>query len=118
MTKSSAGFHRDCACGCSQVKEVVPPLFVKYEAFDELARDAGRTKAIRIDRDIDPLTGENDVVQVTFDSRYMRWEMEQANLPTPQFQAMMQQQNLMAPWLLRWVSDMFNFGGQRPQSTG
>lgn len=24
----------------------------------------------------------------------------------------------MAPWLLRWVSDMFNFGGQRPQSTG
>ena len=82
-------------------KEVIPPLFVKYEAwFDELARDAGRTKAIRIDRDIDPLTGENDVVRVTFDSRYMRWEMEQANLPTPQFQAMMQQQNLdgsMAP---------------------
>lgn len=78
-------------------KEAVMPLFTKYEAwFDELARDAGRTKAIRIDRDIDPLTGENDVVRVTFDSRYMRWEMQQANQPTPQFEALIQQQNLDA----------------------
>ncbi len=79
-----------------RTKEVMPPLVVKYEPwFDELMRDAGRTKAIRIERFDNPLSGENDLVQVTFDSRYMRWEMEQANLPTAEFQALLAQQQAM-----------------------
>lgn len=78
-------------------KDPQPAMLQKYEPFfAELERDAGKTKGISILNYKNPATGINDVTMVVFDLRIFQNEMEQMNIPTADFQALLaQQQNLV-----------------------
>jgi len=78
-------------------KDPQPAMLQKYEPFfAELERDAGKTKGISILNYKNPATGINDVTMVVFDLRIFQNEMEQMNMPTAEFQALLtQQQNLI-----------------------
>ena len=78
-------------------KDPQPAMLQKYEPFfAELERDAGKTKGISILNYKNPSTGINDVTMVVFDLRIFQNEMEQMNMPTAEFQALIaQQQNLI-----------------------
>jgi len=78
-------------------KDPQPAMLQKYEPFfAELERDAGKTKGISILNYKNPATGINDVTMVVFDLRIFQNEMEQMNMPTADFQALLaQQQNLV-----------------------
>jgi len=80
-------------------KDPQPAMLQKYEPFfAELERDSGKTKGISILNYKNPQTGINDVTMVIFDLRIFQQEMEQMNMPTAEFQALLnQQQSMVVP---------------------
>tara|TARA_R100000322_G_scaffold167550_1_gene135680 strand:+ start:617 stop:1540 length:924 start_codon:yes stop_codon:yes gene_type:complete len=74
-------------------KDPQPEMLKKYEPFfAELERDAGKTKGISILNYKNPATGVNDVTMVVFDLRIFQQELTALNTPTPDFQALLQQE--------------------------
>jgi hypothetical protein len=80
-------------------KDPQPAMLQKYEPFfAELERDSGKTKGISILNYKNPQTGINDVTMVIFDLRIFQQEMERMNMPTAEFQALLnQQQSMVVP---------------------
>jgi hypothetical protein len=77
-------------------KDPQPAMLQKYEPFfAELERDAGKTKGISLNYIPNPLTGVNDLTVIVFDLRMFQHEMEQMNMPTAEFQALLAQQQAM-----------------------
>tara|TARA_R100000152_G_C6772071_1_gene198813 strand:+ start:582 stop:1535 length:954 start_codon:yes stop_codon:yes gene_type:complete len=74
-------------------KDPTPAMLQKYEPFfAELERDSGKTKGISVLHYSNPVTKQNDVTMVVFDLRIFQHEMEQMNIPTQQFQALLNQE--------------------------
>ena len=74
-------------------KDPQPEMLKKYEPFfAELERDAGKTKGISILHYKNPQTQVNDVTMIVFDLRIFQQELTALNTPTPDFQALLQQE--------------------------
>ena len=70
-----------------------PPMVQKYEPFfQEIEKDAQKTKGINVWHLPNPQTGNNDITIVQFDMRMFQKEIIEASQPTPAFTAMMNQQ--------------------------
>lgn len=71
----------------------VPTMVQKYEPFfQEIEKDAQKTKGINVWHLPNPQTGNNDITIVQFDMRMFQKEIIEASQPTPAFTAMMNQQ--------------------------
>jgi len=76
-------------------KDPTPAMLQKYEPFfAELERDSGKTKGISVLHYANPQTGQNDVTMVVFDLRIFQLEMQQMNMPTQEFQALLNKEAL------------------------
>jgi hypothetical protein len=72
-----------------------PAMLKKYEPFfEELERDAGKTKGINVLHYANPATGQNDVTMVVFDLRIFQMELQQMNMPTQAFQELLNVENM------------------------
>lgn len=72
-----------------------PAMLQKYEPFfAELERDAGKTKGINVLHYANPATGQNDITMVVFDLRIFQLELQQMNVPTQEFQALLNQEQV------------------------
>jgi len=70
-----------------------PSIVQKYEPFfQEIEKDAQKTKGINVWHIPNPQTGNNDITIVQFDMRMFQKEIIEASQPTPAFTAMMNQQ--------------------------
>ena len=70
-----------------------PAMVQKYEPFfQEIEKDAQKTKGINVWHLPNPQTGNNDITIVQFDMRMFQKEIIEASQPTPAFTAMMNQQ--------------------------
>ena len=70
-----------------------PPMVQKYEPFfQEIEKDAQKTKGINVWHLPNPQTGNNDITIVQFDMRMFQKEIIEASQPSPAFTAMMNQQ--------------------------
>jgi len=70
-----------------------PAMVQKYEPFfQEIEKDAQKTKGINVWHLPNPQTGNNDITIVQFDMRMFQKEIMEASQPTPAFTAMMNQQ--------------------------
>jgi len=73
-------------------KDPTPKMLEKYEPFfDELMRDAKKTKGISVMHYQNPITNQNDMTMIVFDLRIFQQEMLMQAQPTVAFQTMMNQ---------------------------
>jgi hypothetical protein len=73
-------------------KDPTPKMLEKYEPFfDELMRDARKTKGISVMHYTNPATNQNDMTMIVFDLRIFQQEMLMQAQPTAAFQALINQ---------------------------
>jgi hypothetical protein len=77
----------------SQKQGPTHSLVQKYETFfTEIEKDAIKSKGINVWHIPNPETGNNDITMVQFDMRMFQKELLEASMPTPAFQALLNQQ--------------------------